>query len=39
LYQYDRDYVFDSGKFENTFDMRPTPYEEGIEQIVASDYS
>ncbi len=39
LYQYDRDYVFDSGKFENTFDIRPTPYKEGIEQIVASDYS
>jgi nucleoside-diphosphate-sugar epimerase len=39
LYQYDRDYVFDSGKFENTFDLRPTPYEDGIEQIIASDYS
>ncbi len=30
LYQYDRDYVFDSTKFERRFDFTPTPYEEGI---------
>jgi nucleoside-diphosphate-sugar epimerase len=39
LYQYDRDYVFDSGKFEDAFQMPPTPYQEGIKQIVEADYS
>jgi len=39
LYQYDRDYVFDSSKFEKEFDFTPTTYEEGIRQIVTSDYS
>jgi len=38
LYQYDRDYVFDSSKFEKRFDMTPTPYAEGIAKVVASDY-
>ena len=38
LYQYDRDYVFDSSKFENRFDINPTPYEEGLEIVVAADY-
>lgn len=38
LYQYDRDYVFDSSKFESEFDMQPTPYEDGISAIIASDY-
>lgn len=30
LYQNDRDYVFDSSKFERRFQFTPTPYEEGI---------
>ncbi len=34
LYQYDRDYVFDSSKFENTFSFKPTPYMDGIKVIV-----
>ena len=34
LYQYDRDYVFDSSKFAQRFDLKPTSYEEGIRQIV-----
>jgi nucleoside-diphosphate-sugar epimerase len=34
LYQYDRDYNFDSSKFENTFSMKPTPIDEGIKQVV-----
>ncbi|NIR49583.1 NAD-dependent epimerase/dehydratase family protein [candidate division KSB1 bacterium] len=34
MYQYDRDYVFDSSKFEKRFDFKPTPYLEGIEEIV-----
>ena len=39
LYQYNRDYVFDSSKFEKRFDFKPTPYLAGIREIVASDYS
>jgi len=38
MYQYDRDYVFDSSKFEKRFDFRPTPYIEGIREIVKVDY-
>jgi nucleoside-diphosphate-sugar epimerase len=38
MYQYDRDYVFDSSKFEKRFDFKPTPYLEGIKEIVAIDY-
>src|SRR5690606_39790903 len=38
LYQYDRDYVFDSSKFEKEFNWKPTPYGEGIRQIIASDF-
>ena len=34
LYQYDRDYVFDSSKFDQRFDFETTSYEEGIRQIV-----
>lgn len=39
LYQNDRDYVFNSDKFEKEFGMEPTPYEEGIREIVRRDYS
>ena len=38
MYQYDRDYVFDSNKFEKRFDFKPTPYSEGIKNIVTKDY-
>lgn len=38
MYQYDRDYVFDSAKFEKRFDLKPTPYSQGIKEIVAADY-
>ena len=38
MYQYDREYVFDSSKFEKRFDFTPTPYEVGIKEIVNSDY-
>jgi nucleoside-diphosphate-sugar epimerase len=34
MYQYDRDYFFDSGKFEKRFSFTPTTYAEGIKQIV-----
>ena len=38
FYQYDRDYVFNSEKFENKFDFKPTPYIDGIQAIISSDY-
>ena len=38
IYQYDRDYVFNSSKFENRFDFKPTPYLEGIRKIIKKDY-
>lgn len=38
LYQYDRDYVFNSDKFRRHFDLQPTPYLEGIREIINSDY-
>ncbi len=38
MYQYDRDYVFNSDKFEKTFEFQTTPYLEGIREIVESDY-
>lgn len=38
LYQYDRDYVFLSNKFEQKFDFTPTPYSKGIRTIVEKDY-
>ena len=34
LYQNDRDYVFDSTRFEERFRFTPTPYEEGIRSTV-----
>jgi nucleoside-diphosphate-sugar epimerase len=39
LYQNDRDYIFDSKKFENRFKFKPTPYDEGIREIVKHDYA
>jgi len=36
LYQYDRDYVFDSSKFENAFNLQPTSIEIAIKKIVAA---
>lgn len=38
MYQYDRDYVFDSSKFEKEFDFKPTSYDDGIREIVERDY-
>lgn len=35
LYQYDRDYDFDSSKFETVFKVKPTLIKEGIKQIVS----
>ncbi len=39
MYQYDRDYVFNSDKFTNHFDFKVTPYLDGIREIIHSDYS
>jgi len=38
IYQYDRDYVFSSDKFEKKFGLKPTSYTDGIRKIIASDY-
>jgi len=34
LYQFDRDYNFDSSKFETVFDIKPTASEKAIREIV-----
>lgn len=34
LYQYDRDYVFDSTKFTNFFGVEPTTYKRGVNRVV-----
>lgn len=39
MYQYDRDYIFDSSKFETKFNIKPTSYLEGIKEIVKEDYN
>lgn len=36
MYQYDRDYFFDSTKFKKRFNFKPTSYELGVKQIVNS---
>ncbi len=33
-YQYDRDYVFDSSKFEKRFDFKPTTPQEAVKAVV-----
>jgi nucleoside-diphosphate-sugar epimerase len=35
MYQYDRDYFFDSSKFDKRFEFKTTSYQEGIREIVA----
>lgn len=34
MYQYDRDYFFDSSKFEKRFKFKPTTYQEGVKITV-----
>lgn len=34
MYQYDRDYFFDSGKFEKRFNFKTTNYHEGVKQTL-----
>lgn len=38
MYQYDRDYEFSSHKFEQRFGVKPTSYEQGVREVVESDY-
>lgn len=38
MYQYQKDYIFDSSKFEKRFGMRATPYHIGIKQVIQNDY-
>lgn len=35
MYQYDRDYVFDSGKFTSRFGIAATPYAQGVKATVS----
>lgn len=39
LYQYDREYVFNSNKFEHKFNFTPTPYTEGLKEVIQRDFS
>ena len=39
MYQYNRDYVFNSDKFSKHFDFKVTPYIEGIREIIATNYN
>ena len=34
MYQYDRDYFFDSSKFQKRFGFKPTGYEAGVKAIT-----
>jgi nucleoside-diphosphate-sugar epimerase len=34
MYQYDRDYFFDSSKFEKRFKFKTTSYQEGVKLTV-----
>lgn len=35
MYQYDRDYVFDSSKFNERFNFIPTTYQRGVKETIA----
>ena len=37
LYQYDRNYVFNSDKFEMKYGFQPTPPEKGIKEIIKAE--
>jgi nucleoside-diphosphate-sugar epimerase len=36
LYQYDRDYFFDSSKFDRRFEFKTTTYQEGVKLVVGN---
>ncbi|MFZ0489627.1 MAG: NAD-dependent epimerase/dehydratase family protein [Salegentibacter sp.] len=37
MYQYNRDYIFDSSKFEKAYGFRSTPYSVGIKEVVRAE--
>jgi nucleoside-diphosphate-sugar epimerase len=37
MYQYDRDYIFDSSKFDKRFNFKTTTYQEGVRNTVEND--
>jgi len=39
MYQFENDYIFNSSKFNQKFDLRATPYEQGLEMVLKNDYS
>jgi len=39
MYQFENDYIFNSSKFDQKFDLRATPYEQGLEMVLKNDYS
>ena len=36
MYQFESDYIFDSSKMEESFQIKPTPYNEGIDATLKS---
>jgi nucleoside-diphosphate-sugar epimerase len=38
MYQYDRDYVFNSEKFNKRFKLEATSYEEGLKSVIKADF-
>lgn len=38
IYQYERPYIFDSSKFESKYDFKPTPYQEGVREVVQRNF-
>lgn len=38
MYQYDRDYIFDSSKFRERFKMDATSQKQGIREVIKADY-
>ncbi|MBD0377641.1 MAG: NAD-dependent epimerase/dehydratase family protein, partial [Flavisolibacter sp.] len=38
MYQYDRDYFFNSAKFTERFRFEPTPYQEGVREVVNNTF-
>jgi len=38
IYQYNRDYVFNSDKFKKRFNFTPTPYLDGVREVIKMDY-
>lgn len=39
MYQYDRTYIFDSSKIEAAYNLDPTPYREGVREVVRTNFS